>query len=500
VVNALPGTLMAVDKSFNIILAKDDDFRLRRAGLTADDVLGGKCYKTFMRRERPCPWCRVHEVIESGAPVEEVTNPDDPREKWSGKALQIWVHPVVDESGLAHGAVEYGYDITGLRDAKEKAEAANTAKGEFLANMSHEIRTPLNGVLGMLQLATMTSLNKEQSEYIDIAIKSGRSLLTVINDVLDFSKIEAGKIEMGREAFNLPDMIHTLIEVFRNQADRKRVNLRHDLGDNLPRTVIGDEGRLRQILFNLVGNALKFTDHGEISLKVRVLNETDDAARLKFTVSDTGIGIPDDKVDTIFESFTQVDGSFSRKHSGAGLGLSIVKRLVELMNGEIELRSEIGKGTEVGFDILLGLDRRLDERRDEAAGTTDGQKNAGRRILLVEDDGVNRLTMELYLKKQGYETDSAADGREALDKLRQKAYDAVLMDIQMPEMDGLEAAGRIRDGLGGATPREVPVIAFTAHAMSGDRERFLAAGMNAYVSKPVDFDALLEELARVMGN
>ena len=384
-----------------------------------------------------------------------------------------------------------------LIQAKEMAESANRTKSEFLANISHEVRTPLNGIMGMLQLALQSDASPELSEYLRTALESSRNLLRVLNDVLDFTKVDAGKMELLEREFDLNELLTQAVNFFKALAMDKKIRLvlaaKHDLG-----RFVGDEGRLRQILFNLMGNALKFTDHGTVTLEAWPVGEKDGKTRLLFTVRDDGIGIPEDKLGYVFESFTQVDGTYSRRYQGTGLGLPIVKRLVTLMGGNISVVSAAGEGTTISFTLPLREAPSLRSSAVEHAprAVTDVRPLT---VLLAEDDAVNMTMARRMLEKMGHTVMCAHNGVEALDCLQAPGVDVVLMDIQMPEMDGIEATALIRSDPRFIPYARVPIIALTAHAMAGDKEKFLSRGMDAYLSKPFDHFRMQELLHRFFG-
>lgn len=382
-----------------------------------------------------------------------------------------------------------------LAEARDVAEASNHAKGEFLANMSHEIRTPLNGMLGMLQLMQGGVPAQEQEEYVGMALDAGRRLLGLLNDILDFSMMEAGRLVLHRAPMRLQAMFDAVENLFRMVCAPKRLSLSFRIWPGVPPVLLGDEARIRQILFNLVGNAIKFTSKGSVRVEAWSLPHSTVRGRvvLHLSVSDTGIGIPDDQVDYVFKRFTQSDASFARKYEGAGLGLAIVKRLVDLMGGTIVVDSEVGRGTSIHLTLVL------DEPGAGDASLSRSESGPRAvpplRLLLAEDEAVSRLAVRTMLTRMGHSVTAVENGLQAVQAFAQQEFDCVVMDIQMPELDGVEATQRIRAMQeAGARPR-TPVIALTAYAMAGDRERFLSLGMDGYVSKPVQEADLTEALA-----
>lgn len=381
-----------------------------------------------------------------------------------------------------------------LQQARDAALQATTAKNEFLANMSHEVRTPLNGIMGLSQLLRTTSLTEEQAGYMDMLDSSARNLLVLINDILDISRIEAGSLTIRQAAFSPAKLLREVGGMYEKAAAEKGIGLDILPCDELPAALIGDPLRLRQVLINLVGNAIKFTSHGGVTLQVDCLEESATGIRLGFEVSDSGIGMSAETLQKIFHPFTQADASTSRVHGGSGLGLAICRRLSELMGGSIRAESSLGQGSR--FIVELPFGRYLGTQDTEETETAAPPfRLEPLRILLVEDQEVNRTFVQRLLERQGHRIAAAADGLMALDLLEREQYDLMLLDIQMPGMGGEEVLLQLRRNER-KNGRHLPVVALTAHALAGDREKLLASGFDGYVSKPVQMDQLLAEMGR----
>jgi len=430
-----------------------------------------------------------------------------PRRNESGEIIQ-WVGACtdIDDAKRAKEILQAANEELGIRvlertselhAAKDVAEAASRAKSEFLANMSHEIRTPMNGILGMTDLVLDSDLDPEQREYLNMAKSSGRALLTLINDILDFSKIEAGKLSLEAVGFDLRETIAHMLKPLRLRARQKTLAVNLDFASDVPDHLLGDPLRLRQIVTNLADNAFKFTERGVIGLKVTVEVAGDGECCLRFDVSDTGIGIPLDRQQAIFEAFAQADGSTTRNYGGTGLGLAIASRLIEQMRGRIWIESVVGEGTTFHFTAWFGVAASSSKQPANGATPRDEPGSRSLHILLAEDNVINRALATGLLQRRGHTLVHAANGREAAEAAAREPFDLIFMDVQMPEVDGFEATRRIREREA-ANGHRTPIIAMTAHAMAGDRERCLAGGMDDYISKPLEKEKLLAVMHRAV--
>jgi len=406
----------------------------------------------------------------------------------AGKFFEIFYTPTYDENQKVNGVIGVASDITNhkraedeLKRAKQVAEETAKIKEQFLANMSHEIRTPMNGIIGLTRILLESKLDEEQLKYLRSIKTCSDNLLVIINDILDFSKIEAGKMSFENVAFKLPDIIQHSIELFQVKADEKSIALRSNVDPAIPANISGDPTRLSQILNNLISNAIKFTENGEVSIRVQLKDRKDKKVSLLFEIKDSGIGIPESSLVNIFESFTQASSDTTRKFGGTGLGLTIVKNMIELQGGAIGVTSQEGKGTTFYFDLSFEIsDKQPETYETEKAGEI---SISHLNVLVAEDNPINQMLIKKVFADWSTKLDCADNGRIALEKIRKGNYDVVLMDIQMPEMDGHTACRTIRNEFPEPL-KNIPVIAMTAHATSLEKQKCVDAGMNDYISKP----------------
>lgn len=472
-------------------------------GCSRHEVMGKDFFELFLPESYWIEASRKVKKVLSGFPLRLVEYPV--RTKSGDERIVQWsMSSLLDAKGESLGVLAVGQDVTEqktaeieLREARDAAEAANRAKSEFLANMSHEIRTPISAIMGMTEMTINTDLNDEQRSYLNTVRKAAESLLHIINDILDLSKIEARKMELRYEDFDLHAVLEKHISVLRVQAEEKDIELRLVIDSGVSNCFNGDEHRLGQIVTNLVGNSIKFTDKGYVELSVFQVGCWAEGEVLEFRVRDSGIGIAEDKKDKLFESFVQLNSGYSKSHSGSGLGLAISRQLVQMMGGEISVSSREGWGSEFRFTVLLKScigrleDAQNKERLLEIPVVNKGKKI---RILLAEDNATNQLYLTHFLSERGFDVETVDNGIEVLAAVEKcPDFDLILMDVQMPEMDGLQATRELRD-----KGNNIPIIALTAYAMEGDREKFLESGMTDYASKPVEIDKLTEIIAKVL--
>ncbi|MEA1934711.1 MAG: ATP-binding protein [Thermodesulfobacteriota bacterium] len=402
--------------------------------------------------------------------------------------------------------IEIDRQTSELREKNRQLEEASRLKSEFLANMSHELRTPMNAVIGFSDILAETDLNEIQSEYCKTISKSAAGLLVLINDVLDLAKIESGKFELENDSFSIAELIKNVDDMFKMAAKGKDLCLSHFVDSRLPGVLKGDANRIRQIMVNLTGNAMKFTNQGCVDIRADLTKQTEDAVDVRFSVSDTGIGIPEERQDAVFEKFTQADGSTTRKFGGTGLGLAISNELVKLMKGKMTLTSVTGKGSAFSFTIPMtksAQEQTEKTTKDPAESHVDMEGDRKIRVLLVEDNKVNQRLTGIFVQKQGHEVGVAGDGMVALEKLKTGKWDLILMDIQMPNMDGREATIKIREIESSPEMRDqyeslyhrktpVPIVGLTAHARKEDEEGCYSVGMDAFLTKPIKNQRLAE--------
>ena len=507
VVENIDAGITLIDSHYTIVAV--NPALARNFGKAVDELVGKKCFREFEKRDAVCPGCHGGEAMETGQPVE--CEREGVKDDGSRFAASVRSFPLFGPDGAATGFVELVEDITQrkqaeefLQRAKEAAEAANRAKSEFLANMSHEIRTPMTAILGFADLLTAPNLPyQEQRDFLAGIQRNGKALLELISDILDLSRIEADRLTLERIDCPLRQVIDDVLSVVQVRAEKKGLSLDIDYQFPLPGTIRTDPVRLRQILANLAGNAVKFTDRGGVRIAIRYVSETDRPAQLQFAVSDTGIGIPADKIGALFEPFTQADGSTTRRYGGTGLGLAISRRLARALGGDVEVASRLGVGSTFTLTIKAELPenvRMLQEFPALPAGTEpspwmEQQTPLHGRVLLVEDAPSVRIVLRQILDTINLDVDVAEDGRRACEMAEKsqaqgRPYDLILMDIQMPEMNGYEATRWLRrHGWKG------PIVALTAHALAGDREKCLAAGCDGYLAKPIAIAQLHDVLA-----
>lgn len=502
IVACIPGNLYW--KSKDGVYLGCNDYSVQTARISRSDFVGKTDYELWDKEA--ADQLREHDklVMESNKSLtreETVTLPNGERIYFTVVKM-----PLRNEKGETIGVVGNSIEITELKrtqqaleEAKKRAEIANKTKSQFLATMSHELRTPLNAILGMTQVLEDSRLNPEQQEYINLIQQAGTHLLLLINDILDFAKIEAGKLSIEPEPFDLYELVKEVVATLRHNAELKGLKLLSAYDDKAPHAVIADPKRIRQIIVNLIGNATKFTESGHIEMTVKLIEQTSNVANIRFTVKDTGIGIPEDKLAMIFERFSQVESKYNRRFEGAGLGLAICKQLIEAMRGKIGVQSISDKGSTFWFEIpfpfqSLHVKRKpLIKRKEPAKLYKISHKH---RLLLIEDNILNQKVAQVMFQNYSCTLDIANNGEQGLRMLSKHNYSLVFTDIGLPDIDGITVIQRIRS-LGGKY-KKLPIIAMTAHVMREDIAAFLNAGANDIVTKPIMQDRLRDVLTQYL--
>ncbi len=498
----------AIEQSPSIIILTDTTGVIEYVNLKFEKIIGEKRENIIGKK-----WWRV---IENNR-TEDILKVIKDKNIWEGevvntigdekKYLYISVAPVYYfKDDCSHFVISIE-NITERKEmekeiisAKEKAEAVNKAKSRFLANMSHEIRTPMNGVIMMSDILINSGLENQQLKVAQLLKNSAKSLLRIINDILDFSKMEAGKMELDEGNFLISDIIQDIMEMFEILARNKNLDIRYHIDSGIPNELVGDYKRLKQVLINLVGNALKFTEKGRISLDIKKEKENQDKVTLTFIIKDTGIGISEKKLENIFEDFEQGDSSYTKKYEGTGLGLAISKSIIKLMKGHIGVKSQEGVGSEFHFTVSLYKVTKTYEEKKEYKFDFLRERlvNKNLKILVAEDNEINQVAISSLLKSNYCEVDIANDGVEVIEKWKTNKYDLILMDIQMPRINGMEATKKIREIETKSNLENMPIIALTAYAMPEDIKKFLKAGVDDYIVKPIKFEKLYGKIVEIL--
>ena len=515
IVDSLPLNLLIKDSQGRRVFANKSYLELR--GSSLDEVLGKTDFDLFPQALAEQFSDDDAAILKSGEAMHDVEKHQlpDGQQRWIERTKSA----LRDADGKIVGVQVLFWDVTDRekalidsREARDAANAANQAKSDFLANMSHEIRTPMNGIIGMTDLVLDTELTPTQRSYLQMSQESGESLLAIINDILDFSKIEAGHFELDPAPFDPRDSLGDAVRSLTTRAQSKGLELEFSVAPEVPQMLEGDQGRLRQVIVNLIGNAIKFTDRGEVVLDVSCQSKSQSTCTLRFSVRDTGIGIPADKQARIFEDFQQADRSTTRSHGGTGLGLAISSQLVKLMGGRIEVDSATGRGSTFHFTVDFPIVKSTDHEQTPNAPALDVASNQlpsdaptqkaespleSVRVLLAEDNKVNQTLATKLLEKLGCHVTVVENGSQAVATLSENEFDVILMDVEMPEMDGISATKEIRRREQDSQQR-IPIVALTAHAIVGDRERCLASGMDDYLSKPVRINEIKTMLTKIL--
>ena len=488
IIDTMPGTLNVLDHDYNLLAVNANRIKLDLTPFDSiEELIGKKCYEVFQKRQQPCPWCKIDRVLETGETIIETTTPDDPREKLTGKALKIFLSPVKNTAGDTLGAIEYGLDVTELRNAQLKAEHLAENKSRILATMSHEVKNQLNGIIGFSEVLKNLDLDEEKVGCVDNIVHSGQNLLKIVNDSLLISKMEAGKLEITKVDTDIREIAKQAVEFVQQQAKQKGNRVELELTEDIPELLQTDPLRLSQVLINLLSNANKFTRKGNIYLELKKTGEKEQVDRIKFAVTDTGSGIQKEQQEKIFEAFQQTGNNSPGEREGTGLGLSISNGLLQLMGSHLELESTPGMGSTFSFELYM--------KRVKKQKTVHTHRMKDVTLgLIADDDEVSRMLAEMLLKEiiPGVKVIKAVNGKQALEAYELHQPDFILMDVQMPLMDGMDVTRSIREKEDGV--KRTIIIGYSATAYEKDIRQAIESGMDDYVNKPLVKDDLIKVL------